>query len=64
MSRVEFYMTVERRIEQKIVREAERRNVKPADLTERLIEAIFRDNLVTAVLDDGTEREADTRRDA
>ena len=54
--RIGFYMTVDCGIEQKIIREAERRNVKPADLVESLVETIFRDNLVSAVIDSDDAR--------
>lgn len=49
--RVEFYMTVDQALERKIVRAAEQRKQKPADLVEKIIEAVFGDDIVDAVLD-------------
>jgi hypothetical protein len=49
--RVEFYMTFEQALVDKIHRAAEARDIKPADLVEKVIEVVFRDNIVAAVLD-------------
>lgn len=50
--RVAFYMTLDTALAQKVVLEAASRKLKPADLVERIIEMVFKDNLVDGVLDE------------
>jgi hypothetical protein len=45
-------MTVPQDIEAKILTEAKRKNMLPADLVEKIIEAVFGDGIVDAVLDE------------
>jgi hypothetical protein len=43
----------------RLLRAAERRGITPVDLVTRIVGAVLDDNIITAVLDDGSKGESD-----
>lgn len=52
--RINFYMTLAPNVTARLVALAEQRQMKPADLAEKIIETVIGDDILNAVLDDHT----------